>query len=73
MSQPQYKFYPTRDRKQVSVKPWGYELAKLLAHEEELPMSKIFTDAVEYVYSQRQAGKFEFRRECVGSTLANLE
>ena len=62
MAQRQPKFYPTRDRKSTTIKPWGYDMAKEMAHEERLPITKILTDAVQLAYQMRRDGKYSFPR-----------
>ena len=62
MKQLQYKFYASRDRQSTTIKPWGYRLAKQMAAEERLPITKILTDAVVLAHQLRQDGKFDFPR-----------
>ena len=55
-----YRYYPTLDRQSTTIKPWGYKLAKELAIETKVPITKIVTDSVELAYQLHRDGKFKF-------------
>lgn len=57
------RYYPTADHRMVAVKPWVVPLLREMSDDEQVPMVKVMTDAVQYAYKQRRLGNFHLHNK----------